>query len=346
MTNLNVKVTIGIPVYKAEEYIERCLNSVLNQSFENYEIILVDDCGNDNSICIAKQIAKTNKNGYKLKIINHERNLGVANARNTILREAHGEYLYLMDADDALTTDTISTLYYTAEKIKAEYVLGSYLKISDSNHTTQEVKYPDMTLVGEDKLIMYECQNYEWNIQPAVWNILYNMEFLRSTGLQFEQHGSLDDLIFQFKLQPLIKRAVFISDITYHYYLHANSLSNFQARTSYSHLEAVHAFESADCLKESCRLYIHKPYSDCRCTKVMRQCFFNCYGILQHRTMMDQPISNKDIRNHMKHPFSLFQILKFKRYRMDNLFYYALGIMPAILMIAIVKIVAQIRGYK
>lgn len=346
MKKRSIKVSIGIPVYKAEKYIERCLNSILNQNFESYEVILVDDCGGDNSIKIAQEIIQASNRGDKIRILHHERNLGVANARNTIIHEARGKYLYLMDADDAITKETISILYNKAILLHAEYVLGSYLKIFEESHTNKEVKYPDMILNGEDKLVLYECQNDEWNIQPAIWNILYDMDFLRSTGLRFEQHGSLDDLIFQFKLQPLVKSAIITSNITYHYYIHANSLSNFHVRTSYSHLEAVHSIEAAECLKESCRQYNHKPYFDCRCTKVMRHCFFHSYGIIKHRNMMDKPISNKEIRKLMKHPYTLLQILTFKRYLLDNLFYYLLGIMPAFLMIATIKAIARIRGYK
>ena len=94
MADYLCSVTIGIPVYNAEKYIERCLISVLDQTFEDFEVLVVDDRGTDNSIQKVEEIANNHVNGKKLRIVHHDRNKGVAEARNTIIDEASGKYLY------------------------------------------------------------------------------------------------------------------------------------------------------------------------------------------------------------------------------------------------------------
>ena len=337
-------VTIGIPVYKAEKYIERCLISVFNQTFEDIEILLIDDCGGDNSITIAKELSKTKANSKEIRIIYHERNMGVANARNTILSEAHGKYLYFMDADDAIEKNAISIMYEKAEKLNAEYVLGSYQGFGDSPTMNYIMQYPDIELIGEDELAQYECRDCGQNIQLAVWNILFNLNFLRSTRIRFEQHGSLDDMIFQFKIQPLVKTAVLMSNITYYYYQHDNSLSNFQTRTSIPIFEAINAIAVNKIMKKSCLQFTNKPYYDCRCTKVMKQSFYYCLAIIRHRNIMDKPITDREIRDILKHPYTLQTIIKFKRYRIDNLLLYFLSKMPPKLMITVVKVISKTKN--
>lgn len=337
-------VTIGIPVYKAEKYIERCLMSVFNQTFEDIEILLIDDCGGDNSITIAKELSETKANGKEIRIIYHERNMGVANARNTILSEANGKYLYFMDADDTIDKNAISLMYEKAEKLNAEYVLGSYQSISESPEMSDILQYPDIILVGEDELAKYECRDCKQYIQSAVWNILFNLDFLHSTGLRFEQHGSLDDMIFQFKIQPLVKKAVLMSDITYYYYKHDNSLSNFQTRTSIPLSETMNAMAANDIMKKSCIQFTNKSYYDCRCTKVMRQSFYYCLAVIRHRNLLDKPITNREIRAFMKHPYTMWNILKFKRYRKDNLLFYFLSKLPSQLMITVVKVISKMKN--
>ena len=343
--DMSVKVTIGIPVYNAEDYIERCLLSTMKQTFQDIEILLVDDCGKDHSIDIAERIAKEYPHGNRIRIVRHEKNMGVAHARNTIIREAKGKYLFFMDSDDEITENAVALLYEKAELYDAETVWGSYKIFNEIPGRECVRQYSDILLFGYDKLIEYECQVMGERLQMSIWNILFRIDFLQSLGFGFEQHGSLDDLIFHHRMHPKVKRAVIMSEITYYYYKRDNSISNFQARTSFKRTEAVFAMEAAECLKESCIPLVDKSYCDRRCTKVMRQCFFFCYGILRHRKMMDQPVTNYEIRNIMKHPFSIWKILHFKHYRFVNIFFYLLGIAPSSLMVFFVLLISTKRGF-
>ena len=341
---MSVEVTIGIPVYNAEDFIERCLLSTLNQTFLNMEILLVDDCGKDCSIEIVQCIAKSHPRGECVRIVKHKHNMGVAHARNTIVREAHGKYLYFMDSDDFISKDTITLLYEKAEQYNAETVWGSYQVSTDGTGIMEKRQYPNILLLGDDKLIEYECLDMGERLQTSIWNILFRLDFIRSLGIEFEQHGFFDDMIFQYRMQPMVKRAVLMSDITYFYYKRANSISNFQSRKTLKRDEAVNAIETVKCLKDSCLPLASKSYLDKRCTKVMRHCFFFCYGIIRHRKKMDQPVTNREIRDMLKHPFPLRKIIQFKKYRYMTILFYLLGTLPPFMMVLLVKFITRKWG--
>ena len=179
MEQKKYKVTIGIPVYNAERYISKCLQSVFDQTIDDIELLLIDDKGNDNSMSVARQMIANNPNGGMARIVEHEKNMGVANARNTIVREAKGKYLFFMDSDDYLAPNSIELLYNKAEETGAETVWGSTLQV-DSETGKESVfwSYPDLQLFGEDELINYEYEKEETRLLTVVWNILFHTEFL------------------------------------------------------------------------------------------------------------------------------------------------------------------------
>lgn len=341
---MTVEVTIGIPVYNAEVFIERCLISALDQTFRDIEILLVDDCGKDCSIEVVEQIANNHPRGKCVRIVRHKQNMGVAHARNTIIREACGKYLYFMDSDDIISKDAITLLHKKAEQYNAETVWGSYQIINNSTEMQEKRQYPSTVLLGDDKLAEYGCMDMSERLQTSIWNILFRLDFIRSLGVEFEQHGFFDDMIFHHRIQPKVKRAVLVSDITYFYYKREYSISNFQSRTSFKRAEAIDAIDTAKCLKDSCLQLMSKSYLDRWCTKVMRHCFFFCYGIIRHSKKMDQPVTNREIRNMMKHPFPLWKIMQFKEYRYINLLFFILGILPPFMMVLLVKFITKKWG--
>jgi glycosyltransferase involved in cell wall biosynthesis len=100
-----------MPIYNVEQYIERALLSALNQTYQNLEILIVDDLGHDNSMNIVYQLKHTHPRGNCIRIITHKKNLGLGGTRNTAIESAQGKYLYFMDSDDAIVPDCIETLY-------------------------------------------------------------------------------------------------------------------------------------------------------------------------------------------------------------------------------------------
>ena len=120
-------ITLSMPIYNVEQYIERALLSALNQTYQNLEILIVDDLGHDNSMNIVYQLKHTHPRGNCIRIITHKKNLGLGGTRNTAIESAQGKYLYFMDSDDAIVPDCIETLYniISQEKENELTVLGT-----------------------------------------------------------------------------------------------------------------------------------------------------------------------------------------------------------------------------
>ena len=104
-----MKVSIIIPIYNVEPYIERCLQSVVSQTYPYFECILIDDCGNDRSMPFAEQFIQNYSGEIHFRILRHENNCGLSSARNTGMKAANGDYIYFMDSDDAITPECIET---------------------------------------------------------------------------------------------------------------------------------------------------------------------------------------------------------------------------------------------
>ena len=98
-------VSIGIPVYNVEPYIEKCLLSVLNQTYQNLEILIVDDLGTDKSMDVVAGLQQSHPFGNCIKIIRHPENRGLGEARNTVIENAEGKYLYFVDSDDVIDAE-------------------------------------------------------------------------------------------------------------------------------------------------------------------------------------------------------------------------------------------------
>ena len=342
-----MKVTIGIPVYNVEKYIEMCVVSALEQTLDNIEILIVDDKGSDNTIGIIKQLTKTHPHGGIIRIVEHEKNLGVAHGRNTIIDNARGKYLYLMDSDDYIKPDTVEKLYKKAEETSAETVWGSMQELhSDTGEEKVYRKYPDIELMGEDALIMYECIDLKDTLQHSVCNILFKMDFIRRNNLRFKEYGGYDDTLFHAVMQPLVKRAVLLSDFTYIYYKRPNSISRFNYRKEFKLKEATDAMGASECIIAACKELKDKTYFNVKCAKVMKQATFMLCGVLKHRNQMtDGTVSNKRLRQWFQHPATFKQIQSFKKYKMLNLVFWTIGKLPANLFVGTMKLIGKKKGY-
>ena len=121
-------VSIVVPVYNVESYIEECLQSVCSQTYENLEIICVDDVGNDRSMDVVRSFAVKD---CRIKIIEHDKNKGLAEARNTGLEHVSGDYVFFLDSDDWLVDDAIEKLLSSAMTNNADVVVGQLSAFSD-----------------------------------------------------------------------------------------------------------------------------------------------------------------------------------------------------------------------
>ena len=246
-------VTIGIPVYNAEKYLRQTMESALAQTFESIEFLIVDDCGTDSSISIVKELQQTHSRGKDIRILNLTQNMGPGVARNKIIDEAQGRFLYFLDADDLMESNTIALLMEHQQRTGADIVYGSYDKIEtySQDRVLEICKYPFLELAGEDSLATYAYRRYG-GLQTTIWNYIVDVEVLRKARLRFVDTDFWEDMAFTFDLVTLCHKAVLLPDITYHYICHYDSLSNYQHREQISKEEVLRNISTVDYMKRQC----------------------------------------------------------------------------------------------
>jgi glycosyltransferase involved in cell wall biosynthesis len=333
-------VTIGIPVYNVEKYIKKSVLSALNQSFSNIEFLLVDDGSKDRSVEIIRDLQANHPRGNDIRLISQPYNIGCWSARNIILKESKGKYIYMMDSDDSISSDCIDKLFSVAEKYDTEATFGSYQK--DNNGIFSDgFAYQFRLFEQENEFANYANLKFQITITNYVWNILFRTDFLRKHKLHFPETNFWEDVLFNADFQPLVKRAVLLPDITYTYVIRNNSLSGYEDRDNISIEEIKCHFKNNDYLKKQCIELKGKPYFEMRCAKEMLQTYYSIVAVLRNQHKITPPISSRELRDEMKHPLSLKEILLFKKHKYVNLFFYSLGTLPPYVSVFLMKSLAK-----
>lgn len=216
-------VTIGIPVYNVEEYVEKSILSAINQIYPYIEIIIVDDCGNDNSMNIVRRIVKDNlKENTTIRIIEHPRNEGLGIARNTILDNAHGKYLYYLDSDDVMTEECIDLLIRSMAENDSDVVIGSVKRIDyNTGKCVSDNNYNYQPIVHRNAGIHAFSNGAYFHIEQ--WNKLYNLEFLKKNNIKCVQRY-YEDVIPDLMIRIYSDKISFVPKTTLIYNIRNNSI--------------------------------------------------------------------------------------------------------------------------
>lgn len=211
------KVSIIIPVYNVECYITDCIKSVNRQTYSNIEIILVDDCGSDNSMEVAEAYLSSCPIEYK--VVKHSHNRGLSAARNSGLRVATGQYVYFLDSDDEITPSCIESLVQPLNEQKYDVVVGGYKELSQASLTT-EYNFAESRAIRHNVLSSYA--NGEWYVMA--WNKLCNKSFLIDNQLFFEEGVLHEDVLWTFKVATTASAIYLKNDVTYLYKIRPSSI--------------------------------------------------------------------------------------------------------------------------
>lgn len=341
---MSYEVTIGIPVFNTEMYIRRAMESVLVQTHKSIEILVYDDGCTDTSIAIVEEYQKTHLRGCDIHIIRQMQNLGIGTARNRILEEAQGKYLYYLDADDEIVPDTIERLYNEAEKINAELVYGSHIRIEEWRKDGKYYlfKYPNRTFVNGDAFARFVYGEYGV-IQVPVWNILMRVEFLKNVKLSFPQVNFWEDFAATMFLPTQAKRVGLVSEITYKYHCRYGSLSHFQKRNKIQKQEIQSVIVAMSELKIKCLNLKEQYYFPQIYLKVMMTHFYIACSILRQNIIIYPSYSNREIRDILSSPLSFSEIVVFRKAKWSNLILYIIGILPPFLAVFFLKLLAYSR---
>ena len=252
-----MKVSVIIPVYNVSAYIERCLLSVLNQTWQDLEIIVVDDCTPDDSMEIVRKIAMSHPKGSVIRCVLHEINKGQSAARNTAIKIATGDFLYFLDSDDYLPLHSIESLMQYAIEGIYDFVLGNYEIVGDY----ETILYTKMltSSLYADNII----KAYAYDILPrTVWNMVVKRSFILSEELFFEEGIIHEDDLWTFFLVSKAKSAFILNKTTYYYYTHSNSttgnpsLRNLECRIRIIGLMYEYILKHSDTLQKNKYVYV------------------------------------------------------------------------------------------
>lgn len=224
-------ITIIIPVFNTEKYIGDCIKSVINQTYENLEILVVDDCGADNSINIARAIASKSNKQNCFRYIQLPQNNGMGVIRNSMIKEAKGKYIFFLDSDDCISPECISTLYDYLTRNNLEFVCGS-TAITDELLNTQETQIFKRQLIKNNQsLLRFIFGQYHKICLYTSWNKLYKTTFVRENDIQFTNGRIYEDSFFFLQLIYHTNKCAFLENITYKYRQHVNSIMNASSKT-------------------------------------------------------------------------------------------------------------------
>ena len=215
-------VSIVTPVYKVKDYIANCVQSVINQTYEKLEFILVDDCGGDNSIDIAESILKTASHpGFSYHIIRLEHNSGVSVARNTAMKAATGDYIFCLDSDDKLLPECISHLVEKAELTNADITLCDYTSGGNAQNRGGKLTAPVKHITTNAECIHAFAKSW-FNVAP--WCKLLRRNFIESNQLYFKEGIINEDAPWTFQLCLNAQCMAFVNEKLYYYRDNQNSI--------------------------------------------------------------------------------------------------------------------------
>ena len=241
-------VTVVLPIYNVEKYLDRCIKSVVNQTYPNLEIILVDDGSPDHCPEICESWAKRDS---RIKVI-HKQNAGLGMARNTGIENAAGEYICFFDSDDYIASDTIEKCCNLAEKEKADIVTFGFCKVYANGQTgactvpntdkqvysgneVQEIMLPDF-IAPDPKT------GKKTNLWMSAWASFYSMKLIRDAAWRFVSEREIisEDVYSLLHLYKDVVRVAVLPESLYFYCENATSLTHTYREDRHEKINRCH----------------------------------------------------------------------------------------------------------
>ncbi len=218
MSITNNKVSVVVPIYNVEKYLNRCLQSIVNQSYKNIEIILVNDGSTDNSLLIAEKKAKEDS---RIKIISQQ-NQGLSAARNTGINNASGSYICFVDSDDFVHPDYVKLLLECILKNDADISVCDFLYIDENGNTWKRKQKENKIYNNEEALKDIFCK--EQNTEVMTWNKLYKIQLFKDNKIYFPVGRYHEDNFTTYRLYYYANKIAMISNELYYYLQRSNSI--------------------------------------------------------------------------------------------------------------------------
>ncbi len=213
-----VKISVVLPIYNVEKYIPYTLESLKKQTYRNFEILLVDDGTQDNSVEIAEKILKDTDIAYKLI---RQKNGGPGAARNTGAENSNGEWIYFLDTDDIIHEDTFRKMVEAAEEYDPDIVFSDFCHLNEYKDTVWELNEDSAKVFLSEEIQMAFLKRTAVILAPGT---LYRKSFLNMNDLRFEKIPWSEDQQFVWRALSKINKAVYIRAPFYGYYQRDGSI--------------------------------------------------------------------------------------------------------------------------
>lgn len=271
--NDEMMVSILVPIYNVEKYIEKCAESLFTQTYQDLEYVFVDDCCQDNSIAILENIIK--KHGIpddKYTIVRHLQNEGIAVSRADCIGHARGEYILFVDSDDWIEKNMVEALIVATNGGEIDIVACDYMK----DYLSGEITYHDEDYADTCRENLIRSINYD--ISTLLWKLLIRRELF--SNFTITPHVDIvEDYIMTVKLYYYAKSFTRIRQYLYHYVLYNEGRVSFQTQRSImNHIKGVREVE------EFCR---EKGLCDERVERLLNLRKFNIKSNFLTKRMLD-----------------------------------------------------------
>lgn len=249
------KISVIIPIYNTEKYLSECLNSVLNQTFEDIEVICIDDGSTDKSLEILNKFAKQDP---RIKILKQQ-NQYAGVARNNGLKIANGDYIFFVDSDDYIIHETLQLLYDKITSTDSDISICRPFEYINETHVIKEILWSlRLDILGDKKSFSYlDFPEQFFQIFEAwPWDKLYKKELLDKFNIRFSELRSCEDVIFVFLAMIHAKKITYIEDFCTYHRIHKYSMDlnrdPFNLFYIYKDIEhELRRIDKYDCLKKS-----------------------------------------------------------------------------------------------
>lgn len=244
-----MKVTIAVPVYGVESYVEKCAISLFEQTYPNLEYVFIDDCSPDKSIEIIEKVLDRypNRQG-QVRIIRQKKNKGCPAARNLAVQLATGDFIFHVDADDYLEKDAISSMVSEQMATDADLVVGNYMIETDSK--TNLVQYCDISKTKEE--IVKDCLDDKSS--QSVWGILIRRQIYMDNNIRADESFHVGE---DWQVAPLLlyyaQKIAYVDKVIYHYQLSRPNSITITSQTSITKKknQLICFVKTMNCLLES-----------------------------------------------------------------------------------------------
>lgn len=237
---MNPLITIIVPIYNVEKYLDKCINSIIHQTYSNLEIILIDDGASD--ACPAK-CDKWKEKDSRIIVV-HKKNAGLGFARNSGLDIASGEYVMYIDSDDYIAPNMVEKLFETAKDTGSDTVYCGLTRIyTDGSEVAVPAAYNNQTFEGDEIIdrVLLEMvgsrpeDKEDANLFMSVWHALYSMQIIREYSIRFPSERKImcEDIMYHIDYLQHARKVTYIADPLYFYRVNPKSLSQVYDSTRF-----------------------------------------------------------------------------------------------------------------